>query len=110
MERNEKSSNHKSRGAAPAYYVLNNSRKPWRTTLLPHSGMSMRLGTYTQSDPQPQYDVQVIPKAGSDIGISLQPLSLADDGSRQVVICHLNNFGDVPYTVVIKRKVLESGQ
>ena len=74
--------------------------------LAPNGGAAVKLGLYEKI---PEYNVEVEPSsAASDVAFSISSPGLAPDG-RQLVVCHLENFGSAPCIVHLIKLNKRSG-
>ena len=70
-------------------------------TVKPEEMTKLIVGTFTSSQPEPQFDVALSPNQPDMIGVSLKKVN---KGRTTTLVYHFQNFSDVPCNVTVNRR------
>jgi hypothetical protein len=70
--------------------------------LQPQKACTVQLGTYEEGRPGPEFEITTDPEMSDQIGRSLEELEIPGS-KRYMLMYHLNNYGDRPCNVTVRR-------
>lgn len=71
--------------------------------LKPNETRRLPLGSYPNSEHQPEFDVAVTPDICEQLGVSLERIDMAS-GPRYILFYSFHNFSDEPCEVTVTRR------